>query len=225
MGELANDIAGIGALADETRRDLYLYVSAQPGAVGREQAAEALGLPLHQAKFHLDRLEQAGLLVTEYARLTGRTGPGAGRPSKLYRRAPGEVAVSLPEREYALAGDLMAEAISAATSTGVPVSEALADVARRRGREIGAETPARGGPLTIAIAALRRHGYEPRHEHGRTVLANCPFHSLAREHTELVCGMSHALVCGVVDEVGDGQVEALLEPGEDRCCVVLQPRG
>lgn len=33
------------------------------------------------AAFHLDRLVKAGLLETEYRRLSGRTGPGAGRPA------------------------------------------------------------------------------------------------------------------------------------------------
>ena len=62
MDGLRRDAAGIGALADPLRHQLYQFVCAQPASVSREQAADALGIPLHQAKFHLDRLEAEGLL-------------------------------------------------------------------------------------------------------------------------------------------------------------------
>ena len=97
---LGRDAAGIGALADPVRRQLYQFACAQPAPVSRDQAADAVGIPHHQAKFHLDRLTAEGLLETGYARLTGRSGPGAGRTSKLYRRAHRDIAVSLPQREY-----------------------------------------------------------------------------------------------------------------------------
>jgi len=106
--------AQIGALADDNRRALYEYVAGEPEPVGREQAATAVGLPLHTASFHLDRLVAEGLLEVEFRRLTGRTGPGAGRPSKLYRRAERAFAVSLPPRRYDLVGDILAEAVSRA---------------------------------------------------------------------------------------------------------------
>ena len=113
------DASGIGSLADPIRRRLYLFVCAQPAPVSREQAAAAAEIPLHQAKFHLDKLEAEGLLETDYARLHGRTGPGAGRTSKLYRRAARDFAVSLPDREYQLAGRLMASN-RAATNLNIP---------------------------------------------------------------------------------------------------------
>ena len=112
------DATGVAALADPVRRRLYLFVCAQPGPVSRDQAAEAVGVPVHQAKFHLDKLEAEGLLESEYARLGGRRGPGAGRPAKLYRRCAREISVSLPDREYELAGQLMADAIDGAAATG-----------------------------------------------------------------------------------------------------------
>src|SRR5664279_2783561 len=99
MNDFTRDVTGISALGDDLRRELYLFVSSQAAPVGREQAAKALGVPAHQAKFHLDRLEEAGLLESEYVRLTGRSGPGAGRPAKIYRRRAEEISVSLPGRE------------------------------------------------------------------------------------------------------------------------------
>ncbi|MCV7100656.1 helix-turn-helix domain-containing protein, partial [Mycobacterium palustre] len=135
---LERDAAGIGALADPVRRRLYRFVCAQPAPVSRDQAADALGIPHHQAKFHLDRLTAEGLLETDYARLTGRSGPGAGRTAKLYRRARHDIAISLPQREYELAGRLMADAIAQSAATGEPVVEVLDRVARDYGRAIGA---------------------------------------------------------------------------------------
>ena len=106
--DLATQAAGIGALAEPIRRALYTYVVAQPDAVGREAAAAAVDVPVHTAKFHLDRLVDDGLLQAEYRRISGRSGPGAGRPAKLYRRAEQQFSVSLPERRYDLAGSLLA---------------------------------------------------------------------------------------------------------------------
>lgn len=226
MGSLERRAAGIGALADPVRRQLYEFVCSRPGPVTREQAAEAVGIAHHQAKFHLDRLAADGLLETDYARPTGRSGPGAGRTSKRYRRAPGEIAVSLPPREYELAGRLMADAIAESSRTGAPVAEVLNRIARERGRGMG-DAAISGPPahaqaaLELAVAVLREHGYEPRRIDGEVYLANCPFHALAQAQTQLACTMNHALVTGVTDALDPYPPHARLCPGADRCCVVL----
>jgi Predicted transcriptional regulator len=223
------DVAGIGALAEPVRRQLYLFVCAQPTPVSRDQAADAVGVPRHKAKFHLDRLESEGLLETEYARVTGRTGPGAGRTAKLYRRAAREVAVSLPTREYELAGRLMAGAIAESARTGTSVLEILHRMASEYGTLVGGTALATEGgkpatpqaALDIAVQALREHGYEPRREGDRTVMANCPFHALAQVHPTLVCHMNHALITGLIGSLAPDRVDAKLDPGDDRCCVTL----
>lgn len=137
--EFAEQAAGIGALADPVRRSLYRYVVAQADAVGREEAAAAAGVPVHTAKFHLDRLVADGLLETEFRRLSGRTGPGAGRPSKLYRRSSQELSISLPERRYDLAGEILAAAIERSMRESVPIADAVRTAAAERGRRIAVE--------------------------------------------------------------------------------------
>ncbi|HET7724311.1 MAG TPA: helix-turn-helix domain-containing protein [Propionibacteriaceae bacterium] len=219
MNDFKRDVTGIGALEDDLRRELYEFVTACSRPVSREQAAHALGVPPHQAKFHLDRLEEAGLLKAEYVRLTGRSGPGAGRPAKVYRRSDAEISVSLPGREYALAGELMATAIDDSSRSDLPVVEALARAARARGAELGEAAPPDSAALESAKELLSGLGYEPRVEGDAVLMANCPFHSLAAGHPALVCGMNQALLEGVCDRL-DG-LEARLEPAEDRCCVVL----
>jgi predicted ArsR family transcriptional regulator len=229
MDDLERHAAGIGTLADPVRRELYLYVCAQSAPVSRDQAADAVGVPRHQAKFHLDRLEAEGLLDADYARLTGRTGPGAGRTAKRYRRCPDEIAVSLPDREYALAGHLMAEAIAASARTDAPVLDALRRAAVAHGREIGRPAAATergertpgGDALVLAIRALEENGYEPRRDGERAIMANCPFHALAQTHTELICHMNHALITGLIDSVAPHRLDAHLDPAANRCCVVV----
>lgn len=213
--DLAAQATSVGALAEPSRRALYEYVVARREPVGREEAASALGLPLHNAKFHLDRLVEVGLLETEFRRLGDRSGPGAGRPSKLYRRAAGEIAVSLPDRKYDLVGHILANGVERA-GAGTPLDEAIEQAATDAGRAVGAE----GAPGDVAAFTrmLSAHGFEPRVEDDTVLLANCPFDRLAKEHTALVCGINRAFVQGVADGVGCG-VTARLEPEPGLCCV------
>lgn len=224
---LQRDAAGIGALADPVRHRLYEFVCSQPEPVSRDQAADATGVARHQAKFHLDRLEAEGLLESAYARLTGRSGPGAGRTSKLYRRADRQIAISLPPREYELASRLMARAIVESATSGAPVADVLNKTARDHGRAIGMAAVRRRPPvdpqsaLELAATVLRRHGYEPRLDGGEVYLANCPFHALTQEQPELACTMNHAMISGIADALRPYHPHARLEPRPPHCCVVL----
>lgn len=222
-------VSGVGALAEPARRALYLYAAAQPEPVSREQAAAACELPLHSAKFHLDRLVEEGLLEVEYRRLSGRTGPGAGRPSKLYRRSDREVSVSLPARHYDLVGDVLAAAIDESTRAGVPVQRAVVSVAGERGRAMGqaagqAVAARAQDELDRTAAALAEQGYEPHRRDDTLCLSNCPFDRLARDHVELVCGMNLGLVGGVLEGLGCESLDAVLEPEQGLCCVKVRPR-
>jgi predicted ArsR family transcriptional regulator len=216
--ELSAQAAGIGTLAEPVRRDLYRYVVAQAGPVSREQAAAGLGVALHTVKFHLDKLVEAGLLDVEYRRLTGRTGPGAGRPAKLYKRAPGELTVSVPQRRYDLAGQILARAVDRAADGSVPLPEAVRTAAHEAGTRAGHDAE----DLTEALV---EQGYEPRREDAQVVLTNCPFDALAREHTELVCGLNEEFVGGLLEGAGCAEWRACLEPEEGLCCVRLRPAG
>lgn len=226
--EFARTVTGIGSLREPVRRELYRYVCGRDEPVGREEVAAATGIPHHSVKFHLDRLADDGLLAVDYQRLGDRSGPGAGRPAKVYRPAEGELSVSLPPREYVLAGEVLAAAVDEAARSGRPVLDVLSEVARERGVELAEETLADGGGPTeageamrVAAEVLARHGFRPREEEERLVLANCPFHALAQRHTALVCGMNHAMLLGFTEGLAPGCLAASLEPAPGRCCVVL----
>jgi predicted ArsR family transcriptional regulator len=185
MTDFDAQVTGIGALSDPARRALYQYVVAQPGPVSRDEAANGVGVARHIAKFHLDKLLDEGLLAVEYARAPGRRGPRAGRPAKLYSRSSRQLAVSVPQRDYALAGRLLAKAITDAQRDGIPVDIALISVSRTAGGALGEQVRRqagkRPGPASLRAAAtdvLKACGYEPRDEGADITLVNCPFHAL-----------------------------------------------
>jgi predicted ArsR family transcriptional regulator len=222
-------IGAVALLEEPNRQHLYDLVAASREPVGRDDAAAALGISRELAAFHLDRLVEAELLETEYRRRGGRTGPGAGRPAKLYRRTDREVTISLPPR-YDLAADLLATALD--RSIGGSGAEAVATVARERGAAVGADArrkararPGRRRLLTGLLDVLRGAGYEPRIEtpNGTVYLRNCPFDALVSEHRELTCGMNLAWAEGVVNALAGLRFRPELAPEPGRCCVIFQP--
>jgi predicted ArsR family transcriptional regulator len=227
-GDLNARLEAVASLGEPVRRALYCYVIAQPEPVSRDQAALGAGVAHHVAKFHLDRLAEDGLLEVEFRRPPGRGGPGAGRPAKLYRRADRQLEVSLPERRYDLAGHLLAQAVTTAERDGVPVARALEQAADEAGQALGVEArrragrrPSRRKVVAAATDVLEEQGYEPRQDGEGITLANCPFHDLARDYTDLVCGMNLALLRGLVAGLDVDRLDATLQPAPARCCVRL----
>jgi predicted ArsR family transcriptional regulator len=223
--DFANQVSALAALDEPVRRKLYLHVVGQDGHVSRDEAARGAGVSRALAAFHLDKLVEAGLLEASFRRLGARAGPGAGRPSKLYRRAPAAIEVSLPARRYELAAHVLAQAL-ARVGAGDALA-ALRDAARERGRALAREASAtgtrRGRPLHRALRALEGLGFEPRRAPGgELILRNCPFDALAAERRELVCGMNLALVEGLVQGLALEGVEARLAPRPGTCCVALR---
>jgi predicted ArsR family transcriptional regulator len=218
-------VSAVAALDEPTRRRLYDYVVRQTGDVSRDDAAAALALPRTTVAFHLDRLVDERLLDVVHERRTGRTGPGAGRPAKLYRRSACDVTVSLPERRYDLAGQLLADAMDEADRTGESPRAVLGRRAYAAGAELAAGAPPvpGGAGRDIALGVLESVGYEPRVEGRDIALGNCPFHALAQQHTELVCGMNQRLVHGLLDALATTGLTARLRPAPGYCCVRLTP--
>jgi predicted ArsR family transcriptional regulator len=204
-----DDLDALASLADRVRRQAYRMVADAGGPVGRDEVAEALGIGRTLAAFHLDKLVAAGLLETSYARRSGKTGPGAGRPAKLYRIAAAEHAVSVPPRAYRTAAELLAEALEQAGA-----EETLYKVAQRHGRAASA-------PSSVT-ELLTEHGYAPLPDGpDRIELRNCPFHRLAEQFPPVICGMNLALVSGLL---GDGEWIARMDAAPGRCCVTVSKR-
>jgi hypothetical protein len=153
--------------------------------------------------------------------------------------------VSLPERRYDVAGEVLAAAIERSIRDGVPVATAVSEAAAAAGRRIAGESsgessagprattgasPSEGASLRDepglerVAAVLARYGYEPRTSAAEICLANCPFDRLAAEHTELVCGMNLALIDAVIDGLGVPAISAELAPEPGLCCVKVSSR-
>jgi len=210
-----NELSSLSVLADPVRRQLYEYVASRDNPVRRDDAADAAGISRTLAAYHLDRLADAGLLATGYARPPGQTGPGSGRPAKLYRRSEDEVSVTVPPRSYGLLAELLADAVSGDESGDVRY--ALMTAAENEGRRAGEEGP-------DLLAALRRRGYEPVvTDDGAVDLRNCPFHQVAQRHVDLVCGLNHALLRGLLAGCGQNPDRAELAPQAGRCCIIIHP--
>lgn len=243
-----DDVLAVAALEEPNRRRLYDLVVNAHDDVGRDLAAERLGMSRELAAFHLDRLVDVGLLEAGYRRLSGRTGPGAGRPAKVYRRAGRDLAVTLPPRRYEVLADLFAEGLAALErEVGTPTVEAaLAGPARARGRAVGVAARRAAGArpghprlLESLRELLARQGYEPtvsvadpadpgaagsgasdEPTGSATIsLCNCPYRSLAEAHRDLTCGANVAWAEGVVDGLGDSDLTAEYVPTPGRCCV------
>jgi predicted ArsR family transcriptional regulator len=200
----------VASLADPVRRRAYQVVADGAGPVGRDEVADALGVGRTLAAFHLDKLVAAGLLEVSYARRSGKSGPGAGRPAKLYHVSAAEHAVSVPPRAYRAAAELLAEALEQAGA-----EDTLYRVAQRHGRQ---------KPRNPDVEALlAEHGYAPvAAGPDRIELRNCPFHRLAEQFPPVICGMNLAMISGLLDDAGEWT--ARMDPAPGRCCVTLSKK-
>lgn len=231
-------MAAVASLGDENRRKLFDFVAASGSAVSRDDAAGALGLPRSTASFHLDRMVQDGLLAVEFRKLGGRSGPGSGRPAKLYLAAVREVAASVPDRNYDLAAELLVSAIEESAADGGSARDALLRRAYARGRAQARARQEAAGQEQEGVRALQEdakratarpavpgagfeeflaaEGYRPEADAGGgVVLLNCPFHRIAEGHADVVCAMNGAFLAGAAAGCGidPDRVQAL--PIED----------
>jgi len=226
-------IATAALLAEPVRRALYEHVAGRDEPVDRDAAAAATGIGRPLAAFHLDRLVAGGLLEVEYRRRNGRTGPGAGRPAKFYRRARGlDVELSLPARRYRLAAEIFAEGLDRRPDDATRA--AIHAAARVRGAALGSETMAdrtsagarprsRRARRQELVSVLDAEGFEPTDDGREIRLRNCPFDVLSSEHRDLTCSMNLALLAGVADSVGDSGLEPIARQVEGSCCVRFVP--
>jgi predicted ArsR family transcriptional regulator len=216
-------LASLSSLDDRMRGALYEFVSGCTEPVGRDEAAAAVGIGRALAVYHLDKLVEAGLLTATYRRPPGRSGPGAGRPAKLYSRSGREFTVCVPPRDYELAARLLVQAVSSDPSGRSRA--ALADAARVLGTQLAAGRGGREDPRQALEAVLRDHGFEPYEDaDGPVRLRNCPFHQLTQQDPEIVCGMNLELIAGVVAGLGASGLHPALDPRPGQCCVAIHQR-
>ena len=204
----------VASLVDPSRRALFEYVRRQDHPVGREEAADAVTISRGLAAFHLDKLVEVGLLAARYEAPVDRP-RGRGRAPKVYEATGGDFALTIPERQYELIADILAEAVA---DEPTRAGEAALRVAHQHGQDLGAAMLPTRPEFVDVLAGL---GFEPQQDNGRVLLRNCPFYTLAVRHTPLVCGLNHRFVDGLLAGLGVCGVQTRLAPRPDACCVEL----
>jgi predicted ArsR family transcriptional regulator len=173
------------AVGEPELRDALLFARAQPRRISADELAAAQQVHRNVARSRLERLVKAGLLVVGFERRTGRSGPGAGRPAKVYAVTPELAAIEFPARRYESLLGLLVDAIPAANKTGelravgAAFGRQLADSARLR--------PARTlqAGFERMCEAVRRLGYQASvaevTDRGAVILTpTCPLRPLIR---------------------------------------------
>lgn len=196
----------VAALGDPTRRRAFFHVRDAGDPTGKDDVAAALGIDRRLAGFHLDKLVDQGFLTAEFRRRTGRSGPGAGRPAKLYSLAPNEVHVDLPERHYEILASLLLKV--ATDESGAPPAEVLERVGFEFGLQVGLAEADKGevAPAEAARVASRelagvlsRFGFAASADESGAVMAcACPFEDLAFQDPERICGLDRAIWKGIL---------------------------
>ena len=221
----------IAVLTDGQRRRVFGYVRRARRPVTREEVATDSGISINLAAFHLDKLVEAGLLRTGYETPTGVR--RVGRRPKVYEPTDIDIRINIPERRPDVIAEILIDAVMTERQEETARDAALR-TARRHGHEIGSAErartrPGRLGPersLNAVEPVLETYGYEPDRQAPTTLrLLNCPFHRLATRSTELVCGLNHALLTGVLDGLQTTGIDAVLAPHPGRCCVELCESG
>lgn len=228
-GSVESQLRAAAALAYPLRSALYRYICAAGREVGRDEAARAVGAGRERVAVQLDKLAEAGLLEVSFRRLSGRRGPGAGRPSKLYRPTALQIDISVPPRRYGVAAHVFAGALQAAHVPQSAVDRSAWEFGNTLGEEaaraVGGRTSRR--KTVAALEALAEEsGFQPVLSARRMSLTNCPFRSLVESRGPLACRMNLSLFQGMLAGLGAQGMEAsaLTGPRESGCCVTVALR-
>jgi predicted ArsR family transcriptional regulator len=225
----------VATLVDHGRRSLYAYVRGQDHPVTRDEAAGATSMSHNLAAFHLDKLVEAGLLHARYEAPAGQP-RCRGRTPKVYEATEDGIAVTIPERRYAMVGEILATAVA---EKPTDARAAAIDCAHERGVRLGSLVRSQAGrdpdpepdPLEQVVALLAELGFEPAvvpaedpDSPGRLSVRNCPFHALAKCQPELVCSLNVAFVRGLLSGMGLAGMGTVglvadLAPRPGHCCV------
>jgi predicted ArsR family transcriptional regulator len=225
----------LDAIGDPELREALAFARSQAKAVTADELAGAQEVHRNVARSRLERLVAAGLLNTGYERRTGRTGPGAGRPAKVYAVLPELTPLEFPARRYEALLGLLVDALPAPRraarlrEVGVAFGEELARTAGLR------PTRSVGTGFERICEAVRSLGYqasvdEIREDGAVIATPTCPLRPLVRarpDAAEIDRGMwqglaAHALEGVTVDRVQCETRDCLLDHVSCRVLLSLQ---
>jgi predicted ArsR family transcriptional regulator len=178
-------------LAQPTRARLFALMGEIKEPVGTSELAQRLGLHPNGARFHLERMEAAGLVVRTRARQP------RGRPRDAWAIAPDARPGGDPPSAYAALSRWLARAIPAGPGRLRAVETAGRDI----GRELAPPGASGVDGLQSTLAAL---GFQPQAKagaRGRLTyrLENCPYRDAVRENQSVVCTLHRGMTRGLLD--------------------------
>jgi predicted ArsR family transcriptional regulator len=226
-GRFSAAVAAVAAaFGDPTRRDIFLHVRAVPGVTARE-VATTFSLHPNVARHHLQRLVDGGYLRVE----TGRTAPGAGRPSKRYFCVEEDLSLGLLQRRDDLLMRLLGEAMRRLGPAEAEEMAAL--VGEEYGRSLASRMTPTEGQRTVRAAmhvvaeTLTAHGFaahaEDRGETTAVVAEQCPFGDASSTNPVLCAvdrGMVKGLLAGLCGTASERALPVILSSrarGDDTC--------
>ncbi|MGW9629119.1 helix-turn-helix transcriptional regulator [Agromyces sp. NPDC055520] len=180
-------------------------------AVDARELADALGVHVTTARFHLDKLVEAGVVVAAAEHSSRR-----GRPRLRYALVDVVATRARDERSREQLIEVLAVALDG------QASETRARLAREAGRRwaenlAGDDAAMRDDTATDRLTRmLDELGFAPEPVAEGLSLHACPFRDSARRHRDVICGV-HA---GLIGEVLAG-AELLPFTAPDRCLVAL----
>jgi predicted ArsR family transcriptional regulator len=139
----------LDAIAQPELREIVLFARSQVRPVSADDVAAHFRVHRTVARARLERLAGVGLLTVSFERRSGRTGPGAGRPNKLYSVPPETSAIEFPERHY---DRLLSHLLDVVPEPGR--DQSLTEAGAAFGGEL-AETAALGRTRSVRSAAER----------------------------------------------------------------------
>lgn len=218
------------AIGDPGLREALLFTRAQAAPVSADELAEATGVHRNVARARLERLARSGLLVPAFERRTGRTGPGAGRPAKVYTVATQAAAVEFPARGYEQLIGLIASELPEREREPILRSAGAAfgrGLARTAGLRPVVDLPTGADRLCAAVRSLGFHATleDAGRDEARLTTRTCPLRAVLRAAPD-AAALDHGMWAGLVESAvrGVGAVEVECETrdclAEGRPCSV-----
>jgi len=172
-----------------------------PEGRGVHEVAADVGLHPNTVRFHLERLEQQGLV---HRQIGHHDLPG--RPPLRFT-ATGPSRESTDDRDF----QDLAELLAGILSQQVPGSPALSEQAGRAWahrlvEERGDPVPSARKAIELLVGMLSSVGFAPQvtadGEQITVLQPQCPFLEVARLHRDVVCSIQLGLIRGVLERLG-----------------------
>ena len=181
---------------ERQRQAILEALRGEGGGLDTNQLAERLDLHPNTIRWHLGRLEHAGLVQATPERRHRR-----GRPS-IVHRLTGE-GVARGRDEYRLLATMLTDVVAA---DGDGPTHAY-DAGVRWGRHLR-----QAEPDASLVHLLDGEGFAAEQQGDEIEMRRCPFYALAEGSPQVICTLHHGLIDGVLDEAGSGQTVDRLEP-------------